>query len=143
MPIGNTDRYFNDASLIPVDIIQGLACQPFSWVKVQAGVHFSRRNTRDRLRIRMGRFKGGIKIRLKVVATMVDNKHNRSAIKEQAMDVNALPAANTMALASTSQQLQSVMETQVAMLRELAESQQQIAQMLAEGGLGQNIDIKV
>ena len=49
----------------------------------------------------------------------------------------------TMAQASTSQQLQGVMETQVAMLRELAESQQQIAQMLAEGGLGQNIDIRI
>jgi len=58
------------------------------------------------------------------------------------MDVSAIPAANTMALASASQQLQSVMQTQVAMLRELAESQQQIAQMLAEGGLGQNIDIR-
>lgn len=58
------------------------------------------------------------------------------------MDVSAVPT-NTMALASTSQQLQSVMETQVAMLRELAESQQQVAQMLAEGGLGQNIDIRV
>ena len=58
------------------------------------------------------------------------------------MDVSAIPAANTMALASASQQLQSVMQTQVAMLRELAESQQQIAQMLAEGDLGQNIDIR-
>ena len=48
------------------------------------------------------------------------------------MDVSAIPAANTMALASASQQLQSVMQTQAAMLRELAESQQQIAQMLAE-----------
>jgi hypothetical protein len=28
------------------------------------------------------------------------------------------------------------------MLRELAESQQQIAQMLAEGGLGQTIDVR-
>jgi hypothetical protein len=33
------------------------------------------------------------------------------------------------------------MGTQVAMLREVAESQQQVAQMLAEGGLGQTIDV--
>ena len=59
------------------------------------------------------------------------------------MEISAVPASTTMAQASTSQQLQGVMETQVAMLRELAESQQQIAQMLAEGGLGQNIDIRV
>jgi hypothetical protein len=48
-----------------------------------------------------------------------------------------------MAMAAASQQLQTVMETQVAMLRELADSQQQIAQMLAEGGLGQTIDVRV
>ena len=56
------------------------------------------------------------------------------------MDVSAVPATS-MAMAAASQQLQTVMETQVAMLRELAESQQQVAQMLAEGGLGQSIDI--
>ena len=58
------------------------------------------------------------------------------------MDVSAIPAANTMALASASQQLQSVMQTQVAMVRELAESQQQMAQMHAEGGLRQQSDIR-
>lgn len=57
------------------------------------------------------------------------------------MDVSAVPATS-MAMVAASQQLQTVMETQVAMLRELAESQQQVAQMLAEGGLGQNIDIR-
>ena len=59
------------------------------------------------------------------------------------MDVSAITASTIMAQVSTSQQLQSVMETQVAMLRELAESQQQVAQMLADAGLGQNIDISV
>lgn len=59
------------------------------------------------------------------------------------MDINAVTASTTMAQVSASQQLQGVMETQVAMLRELAESQQQMAQMLAEGGLGLNIDIRV
>lgn len=58
------------------------------------------------------------------------------------MDVSAVPAT-TMATAAAAQQLQTVMETQVAMLREVAESQQQITQMLAEGGLGQSVDVMV
>lgn len=58
------------------------------------------------------------------------------------MDVSTV-SPNIMATASASQQLQKVMETQMTMLRELAETQQQIAQVLAEGGLGQNIDVSV
>ena len=58
------------------------------------------------------------------------------------MSVSAAPST-TMAMAAASQQLQAVMEAQVAMLRELAESQQQIAQMLVESGLGQAIDVRV
>lgn len=58
------------------------------------------------------------------------------------MNVSATPAS-TMAMASASQQLQTVMETQMALLRELAESQQEIARMLAASGLGQAIDIQV
>jgi len=57
------------------------------------------------------------------------------------MNVSATPAS-TMAMASASQQLQTVMETQMALLRELAESQQEVAQMLAANGLGQAIDIQ-
>ena len=56
------------------------------------------------------------------------------------MDVNAVPATH-MAIAAAAQPLQAVLETQVAMLREQAESQQQIVRMLAESGLGQRIDI--
>jgi hypothetical protein len=56
------------------------------------------------------------------------------------MDVSTVPAT-TMATAAAAQQLQTVMETQVAMLREVAESQQQVAQMLTESGLGQTIDV--
>ena len=41
------------------------------------------------------------------------------------MDVSAVPT-NTMAVATASKQLQATMETQVAMLRELAERQQQM-----------------
>jgi hypothetical protein len=58
------------------------------------------------------------------------------------MDVSAVPAT-TMAMATASKQLQTVMETQVAMLREMAELQQQTAQMLTEGSLGQTIDVRV
>ncbi len=58
------------------------------------------------------------------------------------MDISSLPASSAP-MAAASQQLQTVMETQVAMLRELAESQQQVAQMLAENSLGQAIDVRV
>jgi hypothetical protein len=57
------------------------------------------------------------------------------------MNVSAVPAT-TMASAAAAQQLQAVMEAQVAMLKEMAESQQQIAQLLVENGLGQSIDVR-
>ncbi len=56
------------------------------------------------------------------------------------MDISSV-STSTMATASVSQQMQVAMEAQVAMLRELAESQQEIAQLLVEGGIGQNIDV--
>ncbi len=56
------------------------------------------------------------------------------------MNVSSVPST-TMASAAAAQQLQAVMEVQVAMLKELAESQQQIAQLLVESGLGQSIDV--
>lgn len=58
------------------------------------------------------------------------------------MDISAVPTT-AMAMAAASQQLQAAMEAQVDMLRELAESQQQVALMLAEGGLGQTVDVRV
>ena len=58
------------------------------------------------------------------------------------MDISSVPATTT-AMAVASQQLQATMQAQVAMLQELAESQQQVAQLLADGGIGQNIDISV
>ena len=57
------------------------------------------------------------------------------------MDISGGPAS-IMAMASTSQQLQATMAAQVAMLQEVAESQQQVAQMLADSGLGQHIDVR-
>jgi len=58
------------------------------------------------------------------------------------MNVSAVPAT-TMAMAAVSQQLQATMEMQMSLLKDMAESQQQIAQMLAESGLGQSIDVRV
>ena len=58
------------------------------------------------------------------------------------MNVSSVPST-TMASAAAAQQLQVVMEAQVAMLKELAESQQQIAQLLVESGLGQSVDVHV
>jgi hypothetical protein len=57
------------------------------------------------------------------------------------MNVSTTPAS-TMAMAAASQQLQAVMETQMALLQELAENQQEVAQMLAASGIGQAIDIQ-
>ena len=45
-----------------------------------------------------------------------------------------------MAMAVVAQQQQASLQTQVAMLRQIAESQQQVALLLAEGGLGQNFN---
>ncbi len=58
------------------------------------------------------------------------------------MEISSVPATTT-AMAVASQQLQATMEAQVAMLQELAEMQQQVAQLLADGGIGQNISLTV
>ena len=58
------------------------------------------------------------------------------------MDISSV-SSSTMAVASASQQVQTVMETQMTIMRELAEAQQQVAQLLAEGGIGQNINVSV
>ncbi|WP_419662484.1 hypothetical protein [Desulfosarcina variabilis] len=58
------------------------------------------------------------------------------------MDISSV-SSSPMSATSLSQQVQGVMEAQMAILRELAESQEQIAQLLIEGGIGQNIDVSV
>jgi hypothetical protein len=58
------------------------------------------------------------------------------------MNIGSVPTT-PMAMAVASQQLQSTMAAQVAMLRELAESQQQTAQVLTQDGVGQTIDITI
>ena len=55
------------------------------------------------------------------------------------MDISSVPSS-TLTLASTTPATQTAVQAQVAMLRELAEMQQQMAQMLADTGLGQTID---
>ena len=56
------------------------------------------------------------------------------------MDVGSV-SSTTLAMASTSQPMQTSMSVQLQMLQEIAQSQQEIAQMLVESGLGQNIDV--
>jgi hypothetical protein len=58
------------------------------------------------------------------------------------MDISSV-SSSSMTTSSISQQVQGAMQAQVAILRELAESQEQIAQLLVEGGIGQNIDVSV
>ncbi|MCK5680176.1 hypothetical protein KAI46_05125 [bacterium] len=50
-------------------------------------------------------------------------------------------ATSTTALAASAQQIQESMKVQVAMLKEMAEIQQQVALMLAESGVGQNLNV--
>ncbi len=56
------------------------------------------------------------------------------------MDIASI-TTNT-AMAAVVRQLQTVNEIQTAVMRQLAESQQDLAAMLAAMGIGQNIDIQ-
>ena len=56
------------------------------------------------------------------------------------MDASSV-STSPMAMASAAQQMQTAVTAQMQMLQELAENQQEIAQMLVEAGLGQNIDV--
>ena len=52
------------------------------------------------------------------------------------------PASSSiMTMAVTAQQMQGEIKAQVAMLKEMAEMQQQVALMLAESGIGQNLNV--
>ncbi|MCK5681368.1 hypothetical protein KAI46_11220 [bacterium] len=55
------------------------------------------------------------------------------------MEISSVSTDSMMAMAVVAQQQQTSLQTQVAMLRQIAEIQQQVAQMLAEGGLGQSL----
>jgi len=53
------------------------------------------------------------------------------------------PLSGNMAVAAMVRQLQTVNEIQTAVTRQLVESQQELAAMLAEMGIGRNIDTHV
>ncbi len=48
--------------------------------------------------------------------------------------------ASTTAMTAATRNLQAIQETQMAIMKVLAESQQQMAAMLQAAGIGQNID---
>jgi hypothetical protein len=55
------------------------------------------------------------------------------------MDAGRIAMDSSMAMIV--QQLQTVSETQVAVMKKIVESQQQMAEMLASIGIGQNINV--
>ena len=57
------------------------------------------------------------------------------------MEISSVSADSMITIAVAAQQQQTSIKTQVAMLRQIAEAQQQVALILAEGGLGQNLDV--
>lgn len=57
------------------------------------------------------------------------------------MDIGQVAMGGTMAVIV--RQLQGMAEMQTAVMKEMADSQQQIAELLQSMGIGQNIDIKV
>lgn len=56
------------------------------------------------------------------------------------MEINSA-TTSIMTMAVSAQQMQEGIKAQVAMLKEMAEMQQQIALMLAESGIGQNLNV--
>ena len=56
------------------------------------------------------------------------------------MEINSA-SSSIMTMAVTAQQVQEGIKAQVAMLKEMAEMQQQVALMLAESGIGQNLNV--
>jgi hypothetical protein len=57
------------------------------------------------------------------------------------MDVSQVATSSTMAMIV--QQLQTISEMQVQVMKDMAASQQQMAQMLQSVGIGQNVNISV
>lgn len=58
----------------------------------------------------------------------------------KSMDVSSASAATTT-LAASAQQMQQMVRVQVEMMKEIAQLQEQTAQMLAEAGIGMTIDV--
>jgi hypothetical protein len=57
------------------------------------------------------------------------------------MDIAAI--SGSTAMAAIVRQLQTVNAVQTAVMRQIADSQQQMAALLAQAGIGQTIDIRV
>ncbi len=57
------------------------------------------------------------------------------------MDVSQV--AMTSSMAAIVQELQTISEMQTAIMKSIAASQQQMAEMLHQMGVGQNIDIRI
>ena len=57
------------------------------------------------------------------------------------MEISSASSDSMMAMAVVAHQQQLSLQTQVAMLSQIAEAQQQVALILAEGGLGQNLNV--
>jgi len=58
------------------------------------------------------------------------------------MEISSATATTSiMNMAVSAQQMQEGVQAQVAMLKEMAEMQEQIALMLAESGIGQNLNV--
>lgn len=57
------------------------------------------------------------------------------------MDVSQVAMTSTMAVIV--RQLEGMAEMQMAVMKEMADSQQQITELLQSMGIGQNIDIRV
>ena len=55
------------------------------------------------------------------------------------MNIDAV--ASTSAMAAALQQLQTIAELQIETMKQLAESQQQMAALIAREGVGQNVDV--
>jgi hypothetical protein len=71
------------------------------------------------------------------------NSFVKGTIRKQGdaqMDISAI-SSNT-AMAAMVRQLQTVSEVQTAVMRQVADSQQQMADLLAAAGIGQTIDIQ-
>ena len=57
------------------------------------------------------------------------------------MDIGQIAMGGTMAMVV--RQLQGMAEMQTAVMKQMADSQQQIAELLQSMGIGQNIDVRV
>ena len=58
------------------------------------------------------------------------------------MNVSQTPMSN-MAMATSVKELQTINKAQMAIMKTLADSEQQMAELLQAAGIGQNVDIRI